>query len=115
MQTNGQTRAGMETADGILTVDQHGTVESLNPVAARMFGYTLEEVTGRNLALLLPVLGSDRFEHRLAPYLQHRTGPDAPRRLEGRRKNGSVLPLELVVGEIHVGPRHLFTVLVRDL
>ncbi|MCI0462759.1 MAG: PAS domain-containing protein [Gemmataceae bacterium] len=115
MQTNGQTRAGRETADGILTVDEHGIIESLNPVAARLFGYTLDEVTGRPLALLIPVLGSDRFEHRLAPYLQQRAGSNGPHRLEGQRKNGSPLPLELVAGASPVGTRHLFTVLVRDL
>src|SRR5207247_1920788 len=36
-------------------------------------------------------------------------------RLEGRRQDGRPLPLELIVGESQVGPRRLFTLLVRDL
>jgi PAS domain S-box-containing protein len=115
MQTNGQTRAGVETADGILTVDEQGTIESLNLVAARMFDYPLEELLGRDLTLLLPFLSSERFAHRIAPYLSDRTGPEGQRRLEGRRKNGSPFPLEISVGESQIGQRRLFTLVVRDI
>jgi PAS domain S-box-containing protein len=115
MQTNGQTRAAVDTADGLLTVDENGTIESLNPAAARMFGYALEELPGRPLTVLVPALGSDRFDHRLVPYLPPGAGADGLRRLEGQRKNGTSLPLGMVVGESRLGERRLFTVLVRDL
>jgi PAS domain S-box-containing protein len=114
MQANGQTRTGAETADGLLTVDEHGTIVSLNPAAAQMFGYTLEEAVGRPLSLLVPVLASDRFDHRLAPYLQQSISQDGRHRLEGRRQNGSTFPVELVIGESQLGQCRLFTLLVRD-
>ena len=115
MRSNGQTRAGVETADGILTVDDQGAIESASAHAARMFGYTLEELTGQSVAVLLPVLGSNRLDHRLAPYLQQSSGPGGQRWVEGRHKNGRPLPLEMVAGETSVGERRLFTLLLRDV
>jgi PAS domain S-box-containing protein len=112
MQANGQTRAGVGTGDGIVTVDEQGAIESANLHAARIFGYNLEELTGLRLSGLLPALASDRLDHRLAPYLPQ---PAGGRRLEGRHKNGTLVPLEIEVGEARLGERRLFTLLLRDL
>ncbi len=118
MRTLGEPPAGGEPADGILTfdgivsVDELGTIESLNVAAARMFGYAVEELAGRALSLVLPVLASDRFDDRMLPYLGTR---DGHRRLDGRRKDGTPLPLELAVGEMLLGGRRLFHLLLRDV
>jgi PAS domain S-box-containing protein len=115
MSTDGRGRAGAGSAAPLLTVDELGTIESANPEAARLFSFALEELCGRNLALLVPALGSERFEHRLGPYLGPPGGREGGRRLEGRHKDGSAFPLELTAGEARCGERRLFTVLVRDL
>src|SRR5438445_13047090 len=99
MQPNGATRAGVDMGDGILTINDQGAIESANAAAARMFGYSLDELTGRNLTALLPALGSDRFDCRLAPYLRPAAAA-GKHRLEGRRKNGSPLVVEVVVGQV---------------
>ena len=112
MRTLGEPPAGGEPADGILTIDDRGTVESLNAAAARMFGYAAEELAGRALSLVLPVLASERFDDRLLPYL---ATPGGHRRLDGRRKDGTPLPLEMAVGEVLLGGRRLFNLLLRDL
>ncbi|HUY32227.1 MAG TPA: response regulator [Pirellulales bacterium] len=122
MRTDGQSSRGGEAArtggdpvDGILTVDDRGTIESLNPAAARMFEYAADDLAGRALSLLLPVLASDRFDDRLLPYLGTRDGRLGHRRLDGRRKDGTPLPLEMAVGEMSLGGRRLFTLLLRDM
>ncbi|HEV3025268.1 MAG TPA: PAS domain-containing protein, partial [Pirellulales bacterium] len=107
--------AGGELVDGILTVDDRGTIDSLNAAAARMFGYAADELAARPLSLLLPVLASDRFDDRLLPYLGTPDVHRGHRRLDGRRKDGTPLPLEMAVGEMLLGGRRLFTVLLRDL
>ena len=59
-----QIRAIVETVvDGILTMDAHGIIESLNPAACRIFGYAPEEVLGHNIRLLVPSLDLGELEY----------------------------------------------------
>jgi PAS domain S-box-containing protein len=47
--------AVLETAvNGVLTIDESGPIESMNPAACRIFGYDLEEVLGQNVKVLMP-------------------------------------------------------------
>src|SRR5262249_13284810 len=113
MQPNGPMRAGADTGDGIVTVNDQGIIESVNVSAARLFGYSVEELSGRDLSLLLPVFASDRFDCRLAPYVQP-AGPAGQRRFEGRYKNGSPISGDMIVGQTQIGERRLFTLLLRE-
>lgn len=115
MHTSVQEYAGTLAVEGILTVDEQGTIASLNSTAAAMFGYGSDELAGRNVTMLVPVLGSERFEHRLAPYLQHPAAANGRHSIQGLHKSGRAVPLELIVGEVDIGGRRLFTVVARDL
>ena len=98
--------------DGIVTVDEHGTVETYNPAAERIFGYPAAEVLGNSVRTLMadpdPAGGGD-----LADYL--RSGDGVPRELSMRRKDGSVFPMDLAVSAFQLGRRRYFTGLVRDI
>ena len=103
-------RAIVETAvEGIVTIDERGMVESLNPAACRMFGYASDEVVGRNISLLMPSPHREQHDDYLANYL--RTGEariiGIGRELEGQRKDGTVFPMELSVSEVRLGDRVL--------
>jgi PAS domain S-box-containing protein len=111
-------KAIVDTAvDGIITMDESGMVESMNQAAERIFGYAHEEVVGRDIAMLMPE--PDRAEHdtHLDSYL--RTGVPriigTIREVHGRRKDGSIFPMELAVSESHLGMRRIFTGIVRDI
>ncbi len=111
-------RAIVETAvEGIITIDERGIVESMNPAASRMFGFGPEEVIGRNVSLLMPSPDREQHDEYLANYL--RTGQariiGIGRELVGRRKDGTVFPMELSVSEVRLGNRRLFTGLIRDI
>lgn len=100
-----------------MTIDADGVVEHLNPAAERMFGYTAAEVLGRNVSMLMPSPHREQHDQYIRNYRE--TGVariiGIGRETVGRRKDGSVFPLELSVGEVKLGARHLFTGIVRDI
>lgn len=111
-------RAIFDTAvDAIITIDEHGVLERLNPAAERLFGYREEEVAGKNVSLLMPAPHRALHDGYLAHYLQ--TGEKKiigkGREVEGLRKDGSVFPMDLAVAEMQLGSRRMFTGVVRDI
>jgi PAS domain S-box-containing protein len=103
--------------DGIITIDQEGTIESFNPSAEAIFGYLAEDVIGRNVSLLMPDpyrAGHDGFMERYA-----RTGETRiigrRRELAGQRADGTRIELDLAVTEILVDGERRFTGIVRDV
>ena len=96
--------------DGIVTVDDHGIVASYNPAAERIFGYRPGEVIGRDVGALIPgSFGSG------PPRAAGCQAPGVGREIECRRKDGTVFPAELSVGEAELGDRRLYTGIVRDV
>ncbi|MSU35153.1 MAG: PAS domain S-box protein [Pedosphaera sp.] len=113
-----RTRTIVETAvEGIITFGECGTVESINSAACRIFCYTLDEVVGSNVSLLMP--SPHREDYAGHPAVSLRTGEEMmsgiDRELEGRRKEGSVFPMELSVSEVRLGDRRNFTGMIRDI
>lgn len=109
-------RAILDTAaDGILTIDRDGVIESVNPAAERMFGYAAAEMTGRNVSMLMPPPYREGHDGYLERY--RRTGEarviGVGREVEGRRKDGTVFPVQLAVSEVSHLP--LFTGIVHDI
>jgi PAS domain S-box-containing protein len=114
-------------ADGIWSFDEHGLVQSFNPAAERLFGYSAGEVVGQHVLKLLAEPPGRRRDvdpqdclltrHAVCEYL----GIDGSRvightrEIAGRRKDGGVVPLALSVSEFRSGNRRLFTGIVRDL
>ncbi len=111
-------RGILETAvDGIITIYENGIVESFNPAAARIFGYTAEEVIGKSVNILMPPPYREQHDTYISNYLATGTKKiiGIGREVSGRRKDGSVFPVHLSVSEVHIGARRLFTGIVRDL
>ena len=111
-------RAILDTAvEGIITIDEHGTIESLNPAAAKMFGYRADEALGRNVNVLMPSPYHEEHDRYLANY--RATGErkiiGIGREVMGRRQDGTVFPMDLSVSEVQLGGRRIFTGFVRDL
>ena len=103
--------------DGILAIDEHGTIESVNRAAVDLFGYEREELIGFNVNHLMPSPYAEEHDQYLKNYL--RTGEariiGIGREVTGKRKDGSEFPLYLAVSEgSHEGQR-IFTGILRDL
>jgi two-component system sensor kinase FixL len=103
--------------DGIVCIDESGRILSFNPAAARLFGYSPEEVIGQSIGVLMPEPHRSEHEHYLRNYLKtgHAKIIEIGRQVEGRRKDGSIFPLELGVTEIETNGRHLFIGTTHDL
>jgi two-component system, LuxR family, sensor kinase FixL len=103
--------------DGVITIDEKGIVDSLNPAAERLFGYSASEVIGKNVKMLMPEPYRAEHDEYLHNYI--RTGLakiiGIGREVVGKRKNGTTFPMDLAVSEGFIGPRRLFTGIVRDL
>ncbi|HEX9179169.1 MAG TPA: CHASE domain-containing protein, partial [Burkholderiales bacterium] len=117
-QSEAYTRAVIDNVlDAIITADESGIIESFNPAAERIFGYSADEVVGRKVNLLMPREHSARHDDYLGNYL--RTGEarimGRGRELEGRRKDGTVFPLELGVSELRAGGKRRFIGIIRDI
>ena len=111
-------KAIVDTAvDGIITIDERGIIESMNPAAERIFGHAHHEVVGRDIAMLMPDPDRDEYDGYLESYL--RSGQPriigTIREVHGRRKDGSIFPMELAVSESRLGARRIFTGIVRDI
>jgi len=103
--------------DGIITIDDRGTIESLNPAAARVFCYSPEELVGRNVKTLVPDFYGGEGDRGLHDYV--RTGQSEKNRfwreVMGTRKDGSTVPVELAVSDMQVLGKRMFTGVVRDI
>ena len=108
----------LQTAvDGIITIDERGIVESFNPGAERLFGYSAEEVIGQNISILMPAPYREEHDSYLARYLQtgepHIIG--IGREVRAQRRDGTTFPIALAVSEMHLDGRRMFTGIVHDL
>jgi PAS domain S-box-containing protein len=117
-RSEAQIRAIVDTAvDAIITIDDRGTIESFNPAAQRIFGYSAAEVLGKNVDILMP----EPYHHEHQRYVDNylRTGHakiiGIGREVTGLRKDGSVFPMYLAVGEQKTRDGRHFTGIVRDI
>ncbi len=117
-ESEARSRAVLDHAlDGIAVIDERGRVESFNPSCEQIFGYSAEEVIGRNVSSLMPEAVRIRHDSYLENY--RRTGKrnfiGNRREVVARRKDGTTFPLEISVSEIRLEGRVIFTGILRDL
>lgn len=111
-------RAVVETAvDGIITIDETGLIETLNPAAEHTFGYNAAEVIGRNITVLMPQSYADHHQNHIENYLhngtQHIIGTQ--REVSGLHKDGAIFPMQLSVSEMCIDGKRKFTGIVRNI
>lgn len=103
--------------DGIITINDRGIIESINPAACRLFRYSPEEVLGKNVSVLMPSPDRERHDSYISNYIH--TGQQRiigiGRDVTGRRKDGSTFPLRLGVSEVVSDGKRIFAGFIHDL
>lgn len=102
--------------DAIITADADGLILSFSPAAERIFGFSEDELRGKNLTVLMPEPYRSEHDGYMDKYLttgeKHVIG--IGREVRAQRKNGDVFVAELAVGELKFGRHHVFTGFIRD-
>jgi two-component system, LuxR family, sensor kinase FixL len=108
----------LETAvNAIIVISERGEIETVNEAAVRMFGYSRDEMLGQNVKMLMPEPYRRNHDSYLQNYLQ--TGVKkiigVGREAVGLRRDGSVFPIDLSVGEVMLKTGRIFTGIIRDM
>src|SRR5260370_975886 len=101
-ESAGRMRALIETAvDGAILIDARGVVLMFNPACERLFGYSADEVIGKNVKMLMPEPYQHEHDGYIANYLDSRKPKiiGIGREVVGLREDGSTFPMDLSVGE----------------
>ena len=103
--------------DAMVVITERGIMQSFSHAAERLFGWTADEVIGKNVKILMPEPYREQHDDYLDRYLTtgERRIIGVGRVVVGERKDGSTFPMELSVGEMISGDQRFFTGFVRDL
>lgn len=118
VSTEQRYQAVVENAvEAIISINDKGIVQSLNRAAERLFQYSVDEVLGRNVSMLMPEEEAGKHDQYLQHYLDTREAHiiGVGREVEARRKDGATFPAFLSVNKLEVGGEVSFTGLLRDI
>ena len=104
-------------ADAVIAIGSDGTIQTYNRAAERIFGYSVTETIGRNISMLLPEphrSGHDGYLRRYCETLDAKV-MGINREVEGQRKDGSLVPLEIAITEMDVAGAQKFVGICRDI
>jgi two-component system sensor kinase FixL len=107
-------RAVVDTAvDAIVVIDRTGAIRSVNRATERVFGYEASELVGNNVNMLMPRPYAGEHDAYLCTGMENIIG--IGREVSGKRKDGSVFPMELSVGKARDGAETIFVGIIRDI
>jgi hypothetical protein len=106
--------------EGMVSYNRHGVIKSLNPALEKIFGYPGREIIGQNIDLLIPGWKEHLPEADAANLIPLIPAPDAKplaagHEMEGRRRDGTLFPLELFLDHLKLPGGLLRVCFVRDL
>ena len=106
-----------QAVDAIITITDRGIIHSVNPACLKLFGYTAEEMVGRNAHMLLPAHYRQHHDELMRANLRSGdyTVVGRQREVVARHKNGGEVLIEMGVSEVRVNNRCFYTGVIRDI
>ncbi len=103
--------------EAIVITDSQGRIERLNKAAIKMFGFTADEAVGQGISILMSGPDSERHPQYVERYLRTREARiiGIGRELQARRKDGTIFPIHLAIGEVGYRGTVRFIGMIRDL
>ncbi|MFT6896650.1 MAG: two-component system sensor histidine kinase/response regulator [Paraglaciecola sp.] len=103
--------------DGIIRIDERGIIETFNPAAQKIFGYSEKEIIGQNVKILMPAsYNTEHDDYRDNPLCSAEKNVfGLEREIIGQRKDGTTFPMELGVSELIVDNVRYFVAITRDI
>lgn len=104
--------------EGVISTNEHGVIETFNPAAEQIFGYTENEAIGQNVSLLTPDLDPNQQDNFLKCYMGTRVAKShlgVTREVNGLHKNGTAFPIDIAVGEMRWKEHIVYTCIVNDI
>ena len=103
--------------EGIIVIDKVGKIVSVNSAVENIFGFSAEELIDNSVGLLMPIIMRKNHEFYLEKYLRIYI-PKAIghiREVEGLRKDGTLVPLDMTIAEFPLDGVQYFSGIVRDV
>ncbi len=103
--------------DGVVIIDDEGMILSFSPTAEAIFGYKASEIIGMNVSLLIAPPHRQQHDKYLSNYkvTEKHNIIGTEREELAQRKDGSLFPIELKVGEVKLSKTRIFTGFIKDL
>lgn len=105
------------TVDGVITIDERGTILEANRATERMFGYSRQELVGNNVRMIMPPHVARNHDGYIAEYLD--TGVrriiGIGREVTAQHKSGSTIPVHLSISEVCIDGQRYFSGMLRDI
>jgi len=103
--------------DGVIIINKVGIMSLFNPACVNIFGFSEDEVLGQNVKMLMPSPFHEEHDEYISAY--KKTGDrkiiGIGREVRGRRKDGTIFPMDLAVGETRLDGEPIFVGIIRDL
>ncbi len=105
------------SVDAVISIDSEMKIILWNPAAEKIFGYTKEEIQGQSLMKVVPEKYKEAIKEGFSNFVKTGTGSILGKilELEGLRKDGTIIPIELSVSSRPEDGWHTATAIVRDV
>ena len=106
-----------QTIDGIITINDRGTISTINRAGEEIFGYRSVDLIGENVRCLMPEPDRSQHDRYITRYVETDEAKitGIGREVLGLRKDGTSFPMDIAITEFRLDDHRYFVGIVRDI